>query len=141
MLNDPALCTAFQNFLNRSWMAETLNAYFSVQNIRETDLKEERMSLFRLFCDEFLDRGGPTPINIPDDLFRTAMSCRNSDDLPLNLLDDLKNEIFLLLATSCIPPFLASREFKETQMDEASVFSHKKIEQFFGEKFKVEIYC
>ncbi len=137
VLSDPTLCAAFQNFLNRAWMAETLNAYFSVQTLLETGGREERISLYQQFCADFLDRSGPAPINIPDDIFRKAMACQNSDDLPLNLLDDLKNEIFLLLATSCIPPFLGSREFKESQMDEASVLSHKKVEQFFGEKFKV----
>jgi hypothetical protein len=128
-------------------MAESLQAWLLIARLLEMEDGEKKVAMFNDICEEFLLPNSPSLLNLQDKLLFSIRELHQQTStsmihpIPPALLSQLRTEVWLLLATACLPPFLKSdtyREFKEGRMDSsADAFSRRKAEQFFGEKVEV----
>ncbi len=142
IFEDDNLFDAFYSYSQRNLMSETIDLWKAVESLDNQPTPEERGRRFKEIAAEYFLRGCRSPVNLNHDLIdrlrHTHLDLQYGSIVapPSDLITDLRKEIWLLMASSCLPAFLDSDVFDSFQngvlFSSKEEFSRYKAEQFFG---------
>ncbi|CAB3399528.1 unnamed protein product [Caenorhabditis bovis] len=108
VLRDPVLRAPFQEFLEQQFCAENLNFYLAVEQYKEINDFQERVTFGKRIYDRYFAMNSTEPVNIDNSTSKRIRETVNSGAFPKDTYDVAQYQILHLLKYDCWPRFLRS---------------------------------
>ena len=113
VLGDKKLRRAFSLFLKRRFMSETLELWDEIHFFEERN-RDDKKEFCRI-CGEYLVEEATSLVNLPGmvvgEVREVVREVKRGGELPENVFDSVRNELWIFLGVSCLPGFWGSDQY------------------------------
>jgi len=147
IISDDQLRISFLTYLESNYMSVSFELWLDIMKY-EVDCRtnEERRILYVQVYKKFFEKGCPSPMSLPMTITKSITQYYQPhytepnapEQLPLQLFEKSKEELWMILVWTCIPSFALSEVYQDIRngvVDSTKTLqSRKKCEAFFGQE-------